>query len=299
MHVLPQRCYFSSSGPSRGHVRPAIRCLASTSAARRPAPTSIDDPSLQSTWSHRAWLTSGCATIAVTLGKSALAAVASSSSSGVVEPGVMVAGLAGYFLADLGSGVYHWGIDNYGNASTPVFGSQIEAFQGHHKWPWTITRRQVANNLHALARAVAFSLLPFDLLCEDATVLCFAASFAGFIMMSQQFHSWAHSTKSRLPPIIVALQDAGVLVSRAQHAAHHRPPYNNNYCIVSGAWNRFLDENRVFEVLEMAIYFRYGVRPRSWSEPGSDWTEEGPEEEKRSLSPQVVAQAQAHVTMSQ
>ncbi|KAI4388181.1 hypothetical protein MLD38_000534 [Melastoma candidum] len=233
MHVLPQRCYFPSN-PFRGsHFRPAIHCLASTSAARRSAPMSTDDPSLQSTWSHRAWLLSGCATVKVTPGKSALAAVAT-SSSGVVEPGVVVAGLAGYFLEDLGSGVYHRGIDNFGDASMPLFGSQIEAFQGHHKWPWMITRRQVANNLHALTRAVAFSLLPLDLLCEDAAILCFAASFACFIMMSQQFHSRAHNTKSRLPPVVVALQDAGVLVSRLQYAAHHRPLYNNNYCIVSG-----------------------------------------------------------------
>ncbi|GMP52561.1 hypothetical protein CsSME_00018324 [Camellia sinensis var. sinensis] len=78
-----------------------------------------------------------------------------------LEP--ILAGLVGYVLADLGSGVYHWAIDNYGGSTTPVFGSQIEAFQGHHKWPWTITRRQFANNIQALARAVTFTVLPIDL----------------------------------------------------------------------------------------------------------------------------------------
>lgn len=93
-------------------------------------------------------------------------------------------------------------------------------------------------------------------------------------MFSQQFHAWAHSTKSKLPPVVVALQDSGVLVSRSQHGDHHRPPYNNNYCIVSGAWNKILDENKVFEVLEMVLFFKSGVRPRSWSEPSLDWTED-------------------------
>lgn len=93
-------------------------------------------------------------------------------------------------------------------------------------------------------------------------------------MFSQQFHAWAHGTKSRLPPLVVALQDAGVLVSRSQHGAHHRAPYNNNYCIVSGVWNQFLDENKVFEALEMILFFKLGVRPRSWSEPSFSWTEE-------------------------
>lgn len=93
-------------------------------------------------------------------------------------------------------------------------------------------------------------------------------------MFSQQFHAWAHSTKSRLPQPVVALQDAGVLVSRLQHADHHRPPYNNNYCIVSGVWNGVLDEYKVFEMLEMVVFFKLGVRPRSWSEPNSEWIQE-------------------------
>ncbi len=87
--------------------------------------------------------------------------------------------------ADLLSGVYHWGVDNYGDGATPVVGSQIAGFQvsptmqakqipqhvrcasqaghvavayqlsahdrvlqAHHQRPWTITQRQFANNVH-------------------------------------------------------------------------------------------------------------------------------------------------------
>ncbi|KAL0443389.1 UNVERIFIED_CONTAM: Fatty acid desaturase 4, chloroplastic [Sesamum latifolium] len=211
----------------------------------------------------------GCTTVLVSLAKSAIGAV---DSHIWLEP--ILSGFVGYVLADLGSGIYHWGIDNYGGAETPVFGGQIEAFQGHHKWPWTITRREFANNLHALARAVTFTVLPINLLCDDAVLLGFVGVCAGCIMFSQQFHAWAHTTKSRLPGVVVALQDGGVLVSRMQHAAHHRAPYNNNYCIVSGVWNEVLDGWRAFEAMEMVIFFKFGVRPRSWSDPDSDWTEE-------------------------
>lgn len=214
-------------------------------------------------------MASGCATVLISLVK---CAAGSAASHMWLEP--VLAGLVGYLLADLGSGVYHWGIDNYGDASTPVFGSQIEAFQGHHRWPWTITRRQFANNLHALARAVTFTVLPLDIAFNDPVVHGFVGVCSGCIMFSQQFHAWAHSTKSRLPPLVVALQETGLLVSRSQHATHHRAPYNNNYCIVSGVWNEFLDENKVFEALEMILFFQLGVRPRSWSEPNLDWTEE-------------------------
>jgi hypothetical protein len=53
------------------------------------------------------------------------------------------------------SGIYHWGVDNYGDGSTPVFGRQIAAFQGHHQRPWTITQREFANNMHQVGQGWA------------------------------------------------------------------------------------------------------------------------------------------------
>ncbi|KAI3504432.1 hypothetical protein L1887_25898 [Cichorium endivia] len=233
-------------------------------------PPKLDDPSLKSTWIQRAWVATGCTSVLISLANSIIGSI---DSHIWLEP--ILSGFVGYLFADLGSGVYHWGIDNYGDSSTPVFGSQIEAFQGHHKWPWIITKRQFANNLHALARVITYIVLPIDLIGHDQPVLMgFVGMASGCIMFSQQFHAWAHGTKSKLPAIVVALQDAGVLVSRSQHLDHHRPPYNNNYCIVSGVWNRFLDEHRVFETLEMVVFLKLGLRPRSWSEPNSDWTKE-------------------------
>ena len=239
-----------------------------TTATNRPI-LGLDDPTLTSTWSHRAWVASGCTTVLVSLAKAIMGAA---ESQMWLEP--ILAGFLGYILADLASGFYHWGIDNYGSASTPIFGTQIEAFQGHHKWPSSITRRQFANNLHIPARAVTFTVLPIHLPCNDPTVHGFLAVWSVCILFSQQFHAWAHTPKSRLPPLVVALQDAGLLVSRAQHAAHHRPPYDKNYCIVSGVWNNFCDKQRAFEALEKMLFITLGVRPRSWSSPSYEWTQE-------------------------
>jgi hypothetical protein len=58
--------------------------------------------------------------------------------------------LASYTLADFGSGVLHWSVDNYGNGRTPIMGSIIAAFQGHHSAPWTITYRGFCNNVWKL-----------------------------------------------------------------------------------------------------------------------------------------------------
>lgn len=265
-HILPLppivRC--SAVAPPKPHRATSIALDGVTSR-----PPGIHDPSLKSNWAHRAWLVGGCTTVLFSLAKSVAGAL---DSHVWFEPAA--AALSGYVMADLGSGVYHWGIDNYGRAGTPLLGPQIEAFQGHHRWPCTITRRQFANNLHALGKAVAFTVLPITLLSDDPAWLAFVAVCSGCIMFSQQFHAWAHTTRSRLPAAVAALQDAGVLVSPVQHAAHHRAPYNNNYCIVSGVWNEVLDDSRFFEAMEMLIFFRFGVRPRSWTDPDPEWIEE-------------------------
>lgn len=238
--------------------------------------TATLDPEFRSTWAHRAWVAVGSVSVVAALTNSAVATL---DSGAVVEPAL--AALLGYVLADLGTGFYHFAIDNYGGPSTPVFGSQIEAFQGHHRRPSTITRRQPANNLHALARAVAFAVVPLELAVGTdggAAAHAFIGVCAGCIMLSQQFHAWAHGAKGRVPRWVEALQGAGVLISRDMHGVHHRVPYNNNYCIVSGVWNRVLDEYSVFEGVEMVVFFRFGVRPRSWGETAEEWREEEGEE---------------------
>ncbi|GAU20502.1 hypothetical protein TSUD_130600 [Trifolium subterraneum] len=212
----------------------AQRPIKVVTAANRPRDS---DTSLQSTWSHHTWVAVGCITLLISLGESIKGSV---DMNMWVEP--IFAGWVGYVLADLGSEIYHWAIDNYGDGSTPLVGSQIEAAQGHHKWPWTITKRQFANNSYALARGVAFVVLPIDLVFHDPIVQSFVTVCAGCIMFSQQFHAWGHGTKSRLPPLVVALQEGGVLLSPYRHSAHHQPPYNNGYCIVSGVWNEVLDK---------------------------------------------------------
>ena len=85
-------------------------------------------------------------------------------------------------------------------------------------------------------------------------------------MLSQQCHKWAHSKKSQLPGVVLALQDAGVLLSRRAHGAHHLPPFRGNYCIVSGIFNAPLDDSGFFDRLEKYFHEKHGVAPRCWKE---------------------------------
>ncbi|XP_047067423.1 fatty acid desaturase 4, chloroplastic-like [Lolium rigidum] len=269
MYALTPRCNL----PSLRRAPPPCRAATPTTPAISAPPSRADPDELRSTWPQRAWTLAGSAAVLSSL--SASASLAADSGS-YAEP--IAAALAAYSLADLATGVYHWLVDNYGDGSTPLVGAQIAAFQGHHRHPTTITRREPCNNLHALARAIAFALPAVDAAVTaahaPAAAHAFAGTFAACLVLSQQFHSWAHEKRRRLPPGVEALQDAGVLVSRAQHAAHHRQPYSTNYCIVSGMWNGVLDRNRVFEALEMVVFLRTGVRPRSWDETDAAWKEE-------------------------
>lgn len=226
----------------------------------------LTDTNLKSTLEHRLWVAFGATAVTGMLAK---ALFACESPEDFLQLGV--GAFAAYILSDLGTGIYHWGIDNYGDATTPVFGAQIDAFQGHHQRPWTITKREFANNIHAIAKPAGMFLTPFLVLPSQPFVDSFLALFLGLVVMSQQIHALAHMKKSQLPEWIVKLQDGGALLGRKMHGTHHKPPYDINYCIVSGWWNPLLNETEVFKKLERWIYAKWGVAPRAWSETSEEW----------------------------
>lgn len=202
--------------------------------------------------------------------------------------GLAVGVVLAWVLSDLGSGVYHWGVDNYGSGKTPVFGGQIAAFQGHHQRPWTITEREFCNNVHKVfgpARVPAAVLFLASLLHPGDIMVASLSMFLFLVCMSQQFHAWSHMKKSELPAIVDAMQESGLLISRRDHGAHHKAPFDGNYCIVSGLWNPILDQdgadNGFFRSLERAVHKMTGIEPRCWlDELPEDWQELSRDDER-------------------
>lgn len=219
----------------------------------------------KSTWPQRAWVAIGSTIIAISLAKSTNGGGGAAESSRIWLP--VLAGLMGYISADLISGIYHWALDNYGDVSTPVVGTQIVDFLAHHEQPWTITKLEFARNTYVPAKIVTCIVLPIILLIHNPIVHAFVALCFGWIMISVQIHAWSHGIDGSLPPLVVMLQEGGVILSRSNHAAHHQAPYKNSYCVISGIWNEFLNRHRVFESFEKLIFLTLGVKPRSWDEP--------------------------------
>ncbi|KAL0362243.1 UNVERIFIED_CONTAM: Fatty acid desaturase 4-like 1, chloroplastic [Sesamum calycinum] len=235
--------------------------------------STIDNESwYKATWAHRAWFSAGCATVLISLAKCMLIIAAGEPVGAWTWLQLTLAAVLGYLLADLGSGIYHWAVDNYGSAETPVFGSQIESFRAHHQHPSAITKCDTAGILYTLAGVVTVAVLPINVVSSDPIFLWFVGVFAGCGMFSLKFHAWAHTPRRKLPRVVAALQDAGIILRLSHHTAHHRPPYNSNYCTVSGICNRVLDEGKVLVAMEVALFRVIGVRPRSWAEPNSEWT---------------------------
>jgi len=174
--------------------------------------------------------------------------------------------LISLILADLGSGVLHWSVDNYGNGRTPIMGGIIAAFQGHHSAPWTITERGFEN-------AVVKLCIPFGvqvvlalkvLFGLDPSATYFWTIFCVMEILSQEFHKMSHMTKSEAGPIWNALQESGITIDRKSHAQHHVAPYDGNYCIISGICNKALDESGFFRRLEHIVYQLNGVGSNAW-----------------------------------
>ena len=85
-----------------------------------------ESENLRSTLEHRLW-TFG--SVALMAGSTAQAAHQAQALGPAGWVGMAAALLASYVLSDLGTGIYHWSVDNYGDGKTPVVGKQIAAFQ--------------------------------------------------------------------------------------------------------------------------------------------------------------------------
>lgn len=170
--------------------------------------------------------------------------------------------LFSYLFTDFAVGVYHHSVDNYGSADTPIFGYQINAFQGHHHFPWTITNRDVANNLYRLTIPTLPQLLLLLAVAPSNGFTAFYGSFLIFIVVSQEAHRQAHMTRSAR--WVKQLQDWGLIVGQGMHARHHRGAHQGNYCILSGVCNGWLDCTRAFRRWEAVVWRMTGVEPLCW-----------------------------------
>lgn len=158
-------------------------------------------------------------------------------------------------LADFLSGAMHWLEDRYGNPAWPILGPLvIEPNIRHHTDQMAFTVGGYwERNWTTIVPALIAAALAYLAGCW-----VLALTFA-FLSQANEVHAWAHQKCSRP---IRGLQLLGLLQSPDQHAAHHKTPFDTNYCVMTDILNPVLSRIGFWPAVEGAIARLTGLRPR-------------------------------------
>jgi ubiquitin-conjugating enzyme E2 variant len=177
---------------------------------------------------------------------------------------------AGLMVADLLSGIAHWGFDTWGSVDTPVFGPFIRSFREHHIDAMAMTKHDFIETngdtfLIALPVMVPFALWGrIDVdggFWTQPWFHCYIIALTTLVVFTNQTHKMAHSLTQPAP--IALLMRLGLILSPKAHRLHHAGEYDRSYCITTGWFNPFLDAVDFWRRLEKLITRLTGAIPRA------------------------------------
>ena len=152
--------------------------------------------------------------------------------------------------ADFFSGFFHWLEDTYGVPDMPFVGSRVVVPTiHHHRAPGAMAKRSAWDiNLQSvgLAALVVGALAAAGVFCWQIVLT------AGLAGLSNQVHAWSHG-HSKGNGVVRFLQEAGLVQTPANHAKHHAPPYDKDYCVLTNWLNPVLSRLRFWRILEAVI----------------------------------------------
>ncbi len=179
----------------------------------------------------------------------------------------LLALVAAMIVADLLSGLVHWGADTWGTVQTPLLGgSLIRSFREHHVNPKSITHHDFieANGNSCLVLWPVVALALVVPIAPSVPWGLFAATFLGilcfFLAATNEIHKRAHQDSP--PPLFRALQRIHVILPATIHDIHHQSPFARYYCITTGWLNAPLTAVGFFATLETVIARATGAIPR-------------------------------------
>lgn len=161
--------------------------------------------------------------------------------------------------ADFITGAFHFIEQTYGLPTWPLLGqSVIVPNIDHHKHPARICEGNLwTRNWQMWALALGACSLARVTGCLSWT-FCMTALLAS---CGNETHSWAHGNAPRLGRL---LQEAGILLTPANHRKHHKPPYDRNFCTITNLTNAVLDSVQFWRGMEACISV-LGVPPKRLS----------------------------------
>ncbi|KAN0011790.1 hypothetical protein ACTFIU_007359 [Dictyostelium citrinum] len=172
------------------------------------------------------------------------------------------------FLADFFSGIVHWAADTWGSLDTPLVGNSfIRSFREHHVVPTQMTHHDVieTNGDNCMLTVPILAITALGDITMDSTYNMFLMSFlvnlCFWVSLTNQIHKWSHTYK--VHPFVGFLQKSGIILSKRDHAIHHRNPFDKYYCITNGWLNPWLASINFWKRLENVVTLLTGVLPRT------------------------------------
>ncbi|KAK7200178.1 ubiquitin-conjugating enzyme-like protein [Novymonas esmeraldas] len=185
--------------------------------------------------------------------------------------------VAAMALADLVSGLTHWGLDTWGTPDTPVFGNFIRSFREHHVDQTAMCKHDfIETNADTTLPLLPVLLLQYacvwsvnrsgngyvaNLHVGNIGLHVFLCTFFVFVAMTNEIHKWSHQPKQSRA--VRTAMNIGILLSPIAHRKHHKDPFDRSYCITTGWLNPLLDSIHFWRRLESLVTSMTGEIPRS------------------------------------
>ncbi|HVE82542.1 MAG TPA: fatty acid desaturase CarF family protein [Myxococcales bacterium] len=181
-------------------------------------------------------------------------------------PGLFAVAVAGLFLADIYSGLIHWGTDTWFDETMikrvvciarehHIYPSHINDYGfrdyvGYTSWPTVAILGPISLALTSVSSGSGAALVAAGLMGEVCLCMIFGT----------HFHRFGH--RQAKSPVVKLLQRAHLLVTPQYHGLHHRANHDTHYCVVNGWANPLLDRVGFWRWLEGVVKALTGAVPR-------------------------------------
>jgi hypothetical protein len=180
-------------------------------------------------------------------------------------PWLIGALLAGYFLADLFSGLVHWVVDTW--LDEGMLGRGIAITREHHTHPGHVLLYGFLDqaSLGAAPSAAVVGVAATLTALFPVSALTYALMIVWFViatcmLFGMSFHNLAH--RPVRPLLLRMAQRLHLVCSPEHHWCHHRD-HTIRYCVINGWANYPCDRLRLWSRLELLVTATTGRAPRA------------------------------------
>jgi hypothetical protein len=148
----------------------------------------------------------------------------------------LVSTLLMYVIYDFQSGTLHVVLDEPANIDLPYIGQPALEFQWHHHIPTDLVRKDFMDVIGDLNGVVIGSFVWHAFfscgVMTDPTAFMLIGMKLFWVYFGQYSHRSAHDPRIKTNPVGRTLQKLGVMISVADHKAHHTAPHDEDFCLI-------------------------------------------------------------------